>query len=160
MSDGGAEPATPSAVGLALSGGGSRAIAFHLGCLRALHDLGILPQVKVLSTVSGGSIIGGLYAATDAPFPEFERRVRETLARGLVLPAVRTAFLTAEGPKALLCAGLTGSINIVFHTYHGCSGPSGWRRRRRPLLAAALSRMRTTSGRSKRTKGVSAIGRK
>jgi Patatin-like phospholipase len=56
MADGGAEPAAPPAIGLALSGGGSRAIAFHLGCLRALHDLGILPQVKVLSTVSGGAL--------------------------------------------------------------------------------------------------------
>ena len=32
----------PQNVGLALSGGGSRAIAFHLGCLRALHDLDLL----------------------------------------------------------------------------------------------------------------------
>jgi NTE family protein len=116
MADRGVGPAPPPAIGLALSGGGSRAIAFHLGCLRALHDLGILPQVKVLSTVSGGSVIGALYVATDASFPEFERRVRATLARGLALPAIRTAFLTAEGPKALLCAGITGSINIVFHT--------------------------------------------
>ena len=45
---------TKRRVGLTLSGGGSRAIAFHLGCLRALHDLGILPQVQVISTVSGG----------------------------------------------------------------------------------------------------------
>ena len=27
-------------IGLALSGGGSRAMAFHLGCLRALNDMG------------------------------------------------------------------------------------------------------------------------
>ena len=53
-------------IGLALSGGGSRAIAFHLGCLRALHDLGILRNVQTLSTVSGGSVVGTLYAATDA----------------------------------------------------------------------------------------------
>jgi NTE family protein len=116
MAEGEAEPAPPPAIGLALSGGGSRAIAFHLGCLRALHHLGILPQVKVLSTVSGGSVIGALYAATDASFPEFEKRVCAILARGLALPAVRTALLTAEGPKAILCAGLTGSINIAFHT--------------------------------------------
>ena len=115
MADGGGEQVKPPGIGLALSGGGARAIAFHLGCLRALHDLGILQQVKVLSTVSGGSIIGALYAATDAPFPEFERRVRAVLARGLALPAIRVAFLSAEGPKAILCATLTGSISIVFH---------------------------------------------
>jgi NTE family protein len=101
-------------IGLALSGGGSRAIAFHLGCLRALHDLGILEQVKVLSTVSGGSVIGALYAAADAPFPKFERRVRAMLARGLARPTIKTALLTAEGPKALLCAALTGTINLGF----------------------------------------------
>ena len=39
-------------IALALSGGGARAMAFHLGCLRALHDLGILDRVRVLSTVS------------------------------------------------------------------------------------------------------------
>ena len=44
-------------IGLSLSGGGSRAIAFHLGCMRALHDLGVLNKVDVLSTVSGLSLI-------------------------------------------------------------------------------------------------------
>ena len=39
-------PAT-SKIGLALSGGGSRAIAFHLGCLRALNQLGLLDRVSV-----------------------------------------------------------------------------------------------------------------
>jgi NTE family protein len=101
-------------IGLALSGGGSRAIAFHLGCLRALHDLGILQRIKLLSTVSGGSVIGALYAATDEPFPEFEKNVRAVLTRGLVRPTVRTAFLTAEGPRALLCWALVGSLNLMF----------------------------------------------
>lgn len=101
-------------IGLALSGGGSRAIAFHLGCLRALHDLGVLQRIKLLSTVSGGSVIGALYAATDEPFPEFEKMVRAVLTRGLVRPTVRTAFLTAEGPRALLCWALVGSVNLAF----------------------------------------------
>ena len=35
-------------VGLALSGGGSRAIAFHLGCLRALYDRGVLDRLRVI----------------------------------------------------------------------------------------------------------------
>jgi len=101
-------------IGLALSGGGSRAIAFHLGCLRALHELGVLDNVKVLSTVSGGSVIGALYALSNEPFPEFEKRVRAVLTRGLAWPTVRTAFLTAEGPKALSCWALVGAVNIVF----------------------------------------------
>lgn len=115
MADGGTEAAKPAAIGLALSGGGSRAIAFHLGCLRALHELGILPQVKVISTVSGGSVVGALYAATDAPFPEFETRVRTMLARGLAGPTVKAAFFTIEGSKAFLSAAVTGTINLAFH---------------------------------------------
>ncbi len=31
-------------IALALSGGRARTMAFHLGCLRALHDLGILQK--------------------------------------------------------------------------------------------------------------------
>jgi NTE family protein len=99
-------------IGLALSGGGSRAIAFHLGCLRALNDLGILDRVKVLSTVSGGSVIGALYAAADAPFPEFEARVRRLLERGLFRPALHTALTTAEGLNAVFCSAFVGSISL------------------------------------------------
>ena len=43
-------------IGLALSGGGYRAAAYHIGTLRALHRLGILDKVDVISSVSGGSI--------------------------------------------------------------------------------------------------------
>lgn len=35
-------------VGLAFSGGGFRATAFGLGALRALHDRGVLPDVRVV----------------------------------------------------------------------------------------------------------------
>jgi NTE family protein len=106
-------PSEPK-IALALSGGGARAMAFHLGCLRALHDLGILDRVRVLSTVSGGSVIGALYAASDDPFPAFEKRMRVVLARGLARPAVRTALLTTEGLKAFLCFALVGTANLLF----------------------------------------------
>lgn len=49
-------------VGLALSGGGFRAASFHLGVLKRLEELEVLPHVEVLSCVSGGSMIGALYA--------------------------------------------------------------------------------------------------
>jgi NTE family protein len=48
-------------LGLALSGGGLRAAFFHVGVLAQLARLGLLRRVEVLSTVSGGSIIGALY---------------------------------------------------------------------------------------------------
>ena len=48
-------------LGLALSGGGFRASFFHLGVLRRLAELDLLRHVSVLSTVSGGSVVGALY---------------------------------------------------------------------------------------------------
>src|SRR3546814_14805187 len=83
-------------IGLALSGGGSRAIAFHLGCLRALHDRGVLPKVSVLSAVSGGSVIAALYAYSVDSFAEFETQVLRLLRRGLVWGLARQTLLRSE----------------------------------------------------------------
>jgi NTE family protein len=80
-------------IGLALSGGGSRAMAFHLGCLRALNDVGLLEQVKVLSTISGGSVIGAYYAYAPArSFTEFEADIRGFLRRGFQRSILRELF--------------------------------------------------------------------
>ncbi|QGM99348.1 patatin-like phospholipase family protein [Methylocystis parvus] len=48
-------------LGLALSGGGFRASLFHIGVLARLAELDLLRSVSVLSTVSGGSIVGAYY---------------------------------------------------------------------------------------------------
>ncbi len=48
-------------LGLALSGGGFRASFFHVGVLARLAETGTLRKVEVISTVSGGSILGALY---------------------------------------------------------------------------------------------------
>lgn len=48
-------------LGLALSGGGFRASFFHIGVLAQLARLGLLRHVEVISTVSGGSVIGAFY---------------------------------------------------------------------------------------------------
>lgn len=47
--------------GLALSGGGFRASFFQLGTLAKLAECNMLKDIEVLSTVSGGSIVGVLY---------------------------------------------------------------------------------------------------
>ena len=47
-------------VGLCLSGGGYRAAVFHLGSLIRLNEAGLLPRLRTVSSVSGGSIIAGL----------------------------------------------------------------------------------------------------
>ena len=48
-------------LGLALSGGGFRAAFLHVGVLAQMARRGLLRQVDVISTVSGGSTIGALY---------------------------------------------------------------------------------------------------
>lgn len=50
-------------LGLALSGGGFRAAAFHLGAFRKLESMGLLWKVDLLTCVSGGSIAGAFLAA-------------------------------------------------------------------------------------------------
>ena len=40
--------------GLALSGGGLRSAAFSIGAMKALYDLGLLDDIDVISSVSGG----------------------------------------------------------------------------------------------------------
>lgn len=43
-------------IALCLSGGGYRAMVFHVGALRRLNELGYLPRLNRVSSVSGGSI--------------------------------------------------------------------------------------------------------
>ncbi|MBU0674197.1 MAG: patatin-like phospholipase family protein [Proteobacteria bacterium] len=42
-------------LGLALSGGGTRSASFNIGVMKALQEKGILDEVEVISSVSGGS---------------------------------------------------------------------------------------------------------
>ncbi|MCY4002152.1 MAG: patatin-like phospholipase family protein [Rhodospirillales bacterium] len=106
-------------VGLALSGGGTRAMAFHLGCLRALNDVGILGRVEVISGVSGGSVASALLARCST-FTEFEARMRMILRRGLIWPAIGKLITTIEGGKALMCWAVVAPLNAVLGLLSFC----------------------------------------
>ena len=55
------DPRTPEAgMALSLSGGGYRAMLFHLGSLWRLNELGCLKGLKRISSVSGGSITAAM----------------------------------------------------------------------------------------------------
>lgn len=56
------DPTERPAEGMALcvSGGGYRAMVFHLGGLIRLNELGLLRRLRRISSVSGGSITAGL----------------------------------------------------------------------------------------------------
>src|SRR5438270_9928425 len=57
-SDSGSPPR--QGIALCLSGGGYRAMLFHLGALWRLNELGYLPKLARVSSVSGGSITAGV----------------------------------------------------------------------------------------------------
>jgi NTE family protein len=91
---------TDQPIALALSGGGIRAMVFHLGVLARLAERGQLERVTHISSVSGGSLIVGLVLLetgmqwpTSAQFLEIVvPRLREKLcARGVQWGALRQA---------------------------------------------------------------------
>lgn len=92
-------------IGLALSGGGYRAAAFGLGCLRALHDRGLLPHVRVVSGISGGSLLAAMWAYGPASFPEFDHTVttmlRHDLQRELLGRALHPPHLLRGATSAI-----------------------------------------------------------
>jgi len=71
-------------LGLALSGGGYRAAAFHLGVFRKLKQLNILERIDVISTISGGSIAGAYYVMNKDDFNEFEKSFTTNLQKSCV----------------------------------------------------------------------------
>ena len=119
-------PASPERIGLALSGGGSRAIAFHLGCLRALHDRGILDRTSVISSVSGGSVIAALWAYGDEDFAGFDAHVQTLYA----------ADYSAASHDALCCQS---SRPADRHAYR-----RGWRGQHGPCRVGCRMGDRTT----------------
>jgi integrative and conjugative element protein (TIGR02256 family) len=100
-------------VGLALSGGGSRAMAFHLGCLRALHERGVLDRVRVISAVSGGSVIAGMYAYGQGSFAVFDESVRTLLKRGIQSDILRRTANPAVAAGMVGTAALAGSTAVA-----------------------------------------------
>lgn len=74
-------------IALALSGGGIRAMVFHLGVLRHLAERGLLESVERISSVSGGSLLVGLLLAQNGMrWPTSERFLSHSL------PTLRVAL--------------------------------------------------------------------
>lgn len=96
-------------IGLALSGGGFRAVAFHLGCLRALHDRDLLRRVSVVSGVSGGALIAAMWAYGPKDFGMFEDTVTQLLRTGLQGALIRKALR----PMAVMRSSASATRLIV-----------------------------------------------
>src|SRR5260370_15047527 len=69
------EPANEEPIeksGLCLSGGGYRAMLFHLGALWRINELGMLQGLDRVSSVSGGSITAAVLGMNRSPL-EFNK---------------------------------------------------------------------------------------
>jgi len=113
-------------IALCLSGGGYRAMVFHLGALWRLNELGYLPKLARISSVSGGSITAGMlglkwsrlqFDATTGASPVFQREVVDPVRamagktldvgdglKGIFLPGTIADFVAASYRKYLFGA--------------------------------------------------------
>ncbi len=90
-------PESPDAgVALCLSGGGYRAMLFHLGALWRLNDTGYLPKLDLVSSVSGGSITAGVLGIAWSKLDFNDAGVGQGFHREVVVPIRRLAGTTID----------------------------------------------------------------
>lgn len=80
----------PKPIGLALSGGGFRAMLFHVGALVRLNEVRLLREIDEISGVSGGAIVAGRLAAI-WPRLRFSLGVATNLWEELAAPLLELA---------------------------------------------------------------------
>jgi len=77
-------------IGLCLSGGGYRAMLFHAGVIWRLNEAGLLPHLKRISSVSGGSLTAGVLG-TRWKRLRFAGGVADNLPEEFLQPILRMA---------------------------------------------------------------------
>jgi NTE family protein len=87
--DQGKEPEEGTA--LCLSCGGYRAMLFHAGVLWRLNEIGWLPKLNRISSVSGGSIAAGFLAMNWKKL-DFQNGVANNFADEIIKPRRKLAF--------------------------------------------------------------------
>jgi predicted acylesterase/phospholipase RssA len=85
-------------VGLCLSGGGYRAMLFHVGALWRLNEIGWLRRLFFVSSVSGGSITAGLVAVKRRFSKPY---MRDWQVGGVSVVAASAAFPPVRSPVTL-----------------------------------------------------------
>jgi NTE family protein len=92
-------------IGLAVSGGGYRAMLFHLGAFLRLYELGLLQQLGRISSVSGGSITAAKLALE---WPKLH--TRDDFFAHVVQPIRRLAGTTIDVPCIIAGIALPGRV--------------------------------------------------
>lgn len=99
------QPGPEDGVGLAVSGGGYRAMVFHLGAFLRLHELGILQTLNRISSVSGGSITAAKIAL------EWDKlRTRDDFFDHVIRPIRDLASITIDAPSIIGGVLFPGSV--------------------------------------------------
>jgi NTE family protein len=105
-------------MGLSLSGGGYRAMLFHLGALWRLNDAGMLPKLERISSVSGGSITAAVLARHWSELEFDGNDVAQTFSAAVVDPIRRLASRTIDAGAILGGVLLPGSVaGKLIHAY-------------------------------------------
>ncbi len=107
MEPGGRAPAP--GIALCLSGGGYRAMVFHLGVLWRLNELGYLARLDRISSVSGGSITAGMLGLKWSAL-QFEEGVAQRLVEEVIDPIRKFALETIDVGSVLSGIFLPGTI--------------------------------------------------
>lgn len=116
------KPPEPTSA-LCLSGGGYRAMVFHIGVLWRLYETGLLKSIKRISSVSGGSITAGQLALAWGSL-KFDS-VKGDFVPKVVEPLRTFAGNTIDAESVILGALLPGSIGDRIakaydeHLFHG-----------------------------------------
>ena len=87
---------------LCLSGGGYRAMLFHVGALWRLNEAGYLPKLERVSSVSGGSITAGVLGLAWPKLAFDEGGIARQFEAELVEPLRRMAGKTIDFPAIAL----------------------------------------------------------
>ncbi len=100
---------TRAGIGLCLSGGGYRAMLFHLGALWRLNEFGYLPRLARVSSVSGGSITAGMLGVAWASLAFDDAEVGQAFVPEVVDPIRKLASKTIDVPSVI--GGIFGRGN-------------------------------------------------
>jgi NTE family protein len=97
-------------IALCLSGGGYRAMVFHLGVLLRLNEIGYLPRLQRVSSVSGGSITAAMLGLKWSRL-KFVNGVAEALVDEVVNPIRAFAGKTVDVGSVIGGIFLPGTIS-------------------------------------------------
>jgi NTE family protein len=106
----GSEARLGPGIALCLSGGGFRAMLFHLGSLWRLNELGYLARLARVSSVSGGSITAGVLAHGWSALDFDDAGIARGFRTAVVDPLRRLGGRTVDIQAILLGALLPGTI--------------------------------------------------